>query len=83
MSKYCDEMGIKSVISLNKWFQKKLSEVGIKVDLECVKVDSYVYVFWAKNNKLHKHSILCHVIYTLTEEDLSEALSKIKQSWIN
>ena len=80
MSRYADELGIKSVISLNKWFKDKLEEVGIKVDLECVKVDSYVYVFWAKDNQLYKHSITCSVIYVLKEEQLLETLEIIKTS---
>ena len=78
MSKYADEMGIKSVISLNKWFNEKLKEDNINVELECEKVDNYVYVFWAKDNQLHKHAIQCSVIYVLREDQIMEALNVIK-----
>lgn len=63
MSKYIDEIGIKSVKSLNKWFRNELNKQGKVVDLECVKVDDYVYVFWSKGDKLLKYSIPQFIVW--------------------
>lgn len=77
MSKYIDEIGIKSVKSLNKWFRNELNKQGKVVDLECVKVDDYVYVFWSKGDKLLKYSIPGHTIYCMEEKDIKKALKEI------
>lgn len=82
MSKFLDEMEIKSVKSLQKWFKTELAKHGItNIQLECVKVDSYVYVFWAHNNKLLKYEIPACVIYVIQEEDLMNAIQFIKTEY--
>lgn len=77
MSEYLKKIGIKSVLSLNKWFKTELFKQGKWVDMECVKVANYVYVFWAKDDKLHRYAMQCSVIYVLQENDIKQALNEI------
>ena len=79
MSKYLDDMGIKSIVGLN-WFQNELKVAGKTVEMECVKIEKGVNIFWAVKNKLHKHEIQCSVIYVMQEEDLKNALNLIIKS---
>lgn len=92
MSKYLDSLGIKSVVGITKWFReqliKQLHEKSynekwcntVSNNIECVKIDNGVVIFWAVGNKLHKHVMKCSVIYVLQEEDLVNALKVIKES---
>ena len=90
MSKYLDEMGIKSVVGINKWIKEQLQNKNVTIinssgiiaplEIECVKVDNAVYIFWAINNKLMKYEMKCSVIYVLQKEDLEKALETIVKS---
>ncbi len=79
MSEYIDEKHkIKSVKGLTKHIRKRLEDKGIVDDsLECVKVDSYVYVFYAVGSILHKETLKAHVIYTILDKDVEKVIDNI------
>lgn len=40
-----EELGIKSVTGLTKWFKAELIKRGKTVEIDCAKVDRYIYVY--------------------------------------
>ena len=77
-SQYADKKyGIKSVKSLDKWYKENLLKNGIIINIESVKVDRYIYTFFAINNNLHKIILDAHVIYCLKTDDCDKALNDI------
>ena len=75
-----EELGIKSVTGLTKWFKSELIKREKTVEIDCVKVDRYIYVYWAVNNKLHKYEIPAPVVYVIKEESLDRAIEQIISS---
>lgn len=85
MSKYLDSLGIKSVVGFNKWLKSELDSFTSSkqinaVEFEAIKTTEGVIIFWAMNNKLHRHLMKCSVIYVLQEEDLVNAIKEIKST---
>lgn len=76
---YIDKvLGIKSSASLAKYLKEQTG-----ADIEVVKVANSLRVFWAADNTLHKFDIKAHVIYTVQEEEINDAITVIKKtvSW--
>lgn len=72
--------GVKSVKTLVKWIKKEILNRKLNVDCDCVKVDSYVYIYWAIDSKLHKYAISTPVIYCLKVADAEMALNEIEKT---
>lgn len=75
MGKYLSDLGIKSVISLQKHIIK---ETGREVI--CVKNDSGVKIIWCYNNSLHSSHIDASVIYVIQEHQVTKVINEIKNS---
>lgn len=75
MGKYLSDLGIKSVISLQKHIIK---ETGREVI--CVKNDSGVKIIWCYNNSLHSSHIDASVIYVIQEHQVTKVIKEIKDS---
>ena len=72
------ELDIKSVVGIKKHLVKTFAEAD--VDLDCIKVDRGVKVFWAIDNYLHQHLMDGHVIYVIQEDDLQKCIDAIQES---
>lgn len=81
MSVYLDNLGIKSVVGLNKWFKDELfRQTGRIIEMEAVKIDKGIILFWAIDDKLHRNEMRCPTIYTLQEKDIKEAIEKVSKT---
>jgi hypothetical protein len=71
------------MVGLNKWFKDEFfsqTEGKTTVEMEAVKIDKGVILFWSVGNKLHKHFMPCYVIYVLQEETIKNAITEVKKS---
>jgi len=75
MGKYLSDLGIKSVVSLQKHIIK---ETGREVI--CIKNDSGVKIIWCYNNSLLSSHIDASVIYVIQEHQVTKVIKEIKDS---
>ena len=75
MGKYLSDLGIKSVVSLQKHIIK---ETGREVI--CVKEASGVKIIWCYNNSLLSRHINASVIYVIQEHQVTKVIKEIKDS---
>lgn len=70
-----DKYGIKTAKALEKHIYKLTAK-----EVMVMKTADHLKLIWALGDKLHTHNIDAHVIYTVQEEELDEAIKVVMDS---
>lgn len=70
---YIDSLNIKTVSGIVKYIKTQ-----VDINIDGVKTDTFVKLFWMSKDKLHTYKIRASVIYVIKLPEIEEAIKAIK-----